>query len=936
MRIPGRQVVCRRMALMLLAGLAAGLMLTISLGPRVARAASPIVIDDFQTGNESVASWISPGCGLNYGLQSAYADGTGILGGERAISVNNTTDCHTTQYESSIQASVSGGAYSSFRQFSDTGPETIWWDGTNHNSTTLNTTGLGGVDLTASGLWNSFSLLIASNLGVSSITVTVYTDGSNYSTDSFTPPFYNNGVAGTPPSTPVILPFTDFTTAAGTGASFTNVGAITMTYTGTGGGGPFFWNFETHSTILPVLSLPSDITTSTTNPGGTTVTYTPATATDHVDGPITPTCTPTSGSNFAIGTTTVNCSVTDSQGNTASGSFKVTVNLINSPPTVSAGGPYSTTVGVPASLTGSASDTDGDTVTVQWSATPDGGTTGSCSFGDAASLTSTVTCTAVGSYTLTLTANDGYTAAVQTTAALTVGQATPALSFTPNPATITYGTPLGGGQLDAAVTTDLPNTTAPVPGSFSYRYENQTTLASGTATVGTVLPAGSYTLTATFTPTDTTDYTQATATADITVDPAGTTTAPANATARDVDPSVSLSATVTDSACPPAPATCPTVGEGAVTFTVTDAGSNQVGSPVVGSVSNGSATATFSIPANTAPGSYTITASYHDPAGLFADSSGSATLSITPGPPSTLTLQPGNTSGTVGTSVTETATVHDAQGYPVSDGTPVQWLISGPGSGSAAISHQDTTTTGGQAVLTYSNTTTGVDTVTATAGTSPDTAGNAAGVTWTPGPPATLTLAPGDTSGIIGSSVIETATVEDQYGNLVADGTTVGFSVTGANTAGGSASTTNGQAAFSYSASLTGSDTLVATAQGGSNPSASATITWTLPASTPWAHLGVANPGGFYIYGAVSTGATGGPSGLLTWRSPQVTFLDLHFTALVASGPDATLFGTATLANRQAVTFRLDAVAGVNTVRLRLSDGYDSGVLPVMSVRVTP
>ena len=39
------------------------------------------------------------------------------------------------------------------------------------------------------------------------------------------------------------------------------------------------------------------------------------------------TCTPPSGSIFAPGATTVNCSATDSHGNTASGSFTVTVNL---------------------------------------------------------------------------------------------------------------------------------------------------------------------------------------------------------------------------------------------------------------------------------------------------------------------------------------------------------------------------------------------------------------------------------------------------------------------------------------------------------------------------------------------------------------------------------------------------------------------------------
>ncbi len=67
-----------------------------------------------------------------------------------------------------------------------------------------------------------------------------------------------------------------------------------------------------------------------------------------------------------------------------------------------------------------------------------------------------------------------------------------------NPANITYGTALSGTQLDA---------TASVPGTFTY-----------TPAAGTVLGAGNnQTLSVSFVPTDTTDYTSATATVEITV-----------------------------------------------------------------------------------------------------------------------------------------------------------------------------------------------------------------------------------------------------------------------------------------------------------------------------------------------------------------------------------------------------------------------------------
>ncbi len=63
-----------------------------------------------------------------------------------------------------------------------------------------------------------------------------------------------------------------------------------------------------------------------TGSDGAAVTYTPATATDSYDPNPVVTCTPTSGSTFALGTTTVTCSATDSEGNTSSDvTFDVTV-----------------------------------------------------------------------------------------------------------------------------------------------------------------------------------------------------------------------------------------------------------------------------------------------------------------------------------------------------------------------------------------------------------------------------------------------------------------------------------------------------------------------------------------------------------------------------------------------------------------------------------
>src|SRR3990172_3972052 len=73
-------------------------------------------------------------------------------------------------------------------------------------------------------------------------------------------------------------------------------------------------------TTAPTVTVPSDITIEATGPSGEVVTFT-ASASDLVDGSLTPTCTPPSGSTFGIGDTMVNCTVTDAHFNAGNNSF---------------------------------------------------------------------------------------------------------------------------------------------------------------------------------------------------------------------------------------------------------------------------------------------------------------------------------------------------------------------------------------------------------------------------------------------------------------------------------------------------------------------------------------------------------------------------------------------------------------------------------------
>jgi hypothetical protein len=75
----------------------------------------------------------------------------------------------------------------------------------------------------------------------------------------------------------------------------------------------------------PVITVPPNgVSAEATTVTGTTVTY-QASAKDGLGNPIPVSCTPPSGSFFGLGQTTVTCTATDSFGNTASKSFKVTV-----------------------------------------------------------------------------------------------------------------------------------------------------------------------------------------------------------------------------------------------------------------------------------------------------------------------------------------------------------------------------------------------------------------------------------------------------------------------------------------------------------------------------------------------------------------------------------------------------------------------------------
>jgi hypothetical protein len=115
-----------------------------------------------------------------------------------------------------------------------------------------------------------------------------------------------------------------------------NVGITTFTVT-------------VQDTTAPTLTV-ANMTVTETNAAGIVVNYAPVVQ-DAVSGTLSPVCSPTSGTTFAIGVHTVSCTATDAAGNSATATFTVTV-LDGVPPVVT----------VPAKMTVEATSAQGTTV----------------------------------------------------------------------------------------------------------------------------------------------------------------------------------------------------------------------------------------------------------------------------------------------------------------------------------------------------------------------------------------------------------------------------------------------------------------------------------------------------------------------------------------------------------------------------------------------
>ena len=143
--------------------------------------------------------------------------------------------------------------------------------------------------------------------------------------------------------------------------------------------GAFETQYAAPDTTAPTLQLPSTITVNATSPQGAYVSYTvTATDPDNPSNQLSISCSPASGTQFAIGSTTVNCSASDPAGNSTTGSFSVVVQPVLSvsainisakegksfSEVVATGTNYGTTGTLSATITWGDGQTSAGTVTV--------------------------------------------------------------------------------------------------------------------------------------------------------------------------------------------------------------------------------------------------------------------------------------------------------------------------------------------------------------------------------------------------------------------------------------------------------------------------------------------------------------------------------------------------------------------------------------------
>jgi HYR domain len=154
--------------------------------------------------------------------------------------------------------------------------------------------------------------------------IVVEAGGPSGSTVTYTSPTANDAVDGAVP-----------VSCAPASGSLFGLGhtAVTCSAQDAAGNAAPTQSFDVHvrDTTAPAIQAHADIVAEATGSGGATVGYTAPTASDSVDGSVTVTCAPASGTTFALGHTTVTCTAQDTRSNVAHSTFDIQVQDTTAP-----------------------------------------------------------------------------------------------------------------------------------------------------------------------------------------------------------------------------------------------------------------------------------------------------------------------------------------------------------------------------------------------------------------------------------------------------------------------------------------------------------------------------------------------------------------------------------------------------------------------------
>lgn len=181
-----------------------------------------ILIDPFTATQAALQVIGSPAGPRN--VSGALDTGT-VIGGEREVRVERTSLAPNAG-QTSVDVNLSIEEAATFASGPNTAGRAIFTYDGDDSISTLNTTGLGGLNLTTGGI-GEFRVRATSDLGGVGI-LDVYTNAGLVSRRTF-------NLAPDPTFTFVdyVLPYSSFVDLVGTGADFANVGAIRFTVDGT-------------------------------------------------------------------------------------------------------------------------------------------------------------------------------------------------------------------------------------------------------------------------------------------------------------------------------------------------------------------------------------------------------------------------------------------------------------------------------------------------------------------------------------------------------------------------------------------------------------------------------------------------------------------------------------------------------------------------------